>query len=176
METLEPISDKDEIEDLINDLGNKNGRVRLKSRRKLVSKGREVIERMRELLDSPSYRVRWEAMKTLEQIGDPVTIPDFIQALEDDESEIRWLAAEGLINTGIKCVVPLLKTLLEKSESNSIFVYAGAHHVFSDLRKEKILPDEFPVEKLLCVLKNPGWTESLNPVVFSLLNMFPLEG
>ena len=175
MATDEQYPDINEVEELINNLGSRNGRVRLKSRQKLVSKGREVLNRITEQLDNPSYRVRWEAMKSLEEIGDAETIPLFIQALEDDESEIRWLAAEGLINTGINCVVPLLKTLLEKSESNSIFVYAGAHHVFRDLKKGNVLPKGFPVDKLLCVLKNPGWTESLNPIVFKMLNSLPLE-
>ena len=175
MITEERYSEKNEVRQLIKNLDSKNGRERLKSRQQLVSKGKSVLEPLIEQLDNPSYRVQWEAMKTLEEIGDPGTIPVFIQALEDDESEIRWLAAEGLIGTGFNCVVPLLKTLLEKSESNSIFTYAGAHHIFYDLRKKNALPEGFPVDKLLSVLKNPGWTENLNLVVFKILNSLPLE-
>lgn len=175
MASEEKISENNEIDELINNLGSKNGRVRLKSREKLVSKGKEVVKRLMEQLDNSSYRVQWEAMKSLEEIGDPETIPIFINALENDESEIRWLAAEGLINTGMECVAPLLKTLLDKSESNSIFVYAGAHHVFHELKKENLFSKELPIDRLLCVLKNPGWTESLNPIVFKVLNGLPLE-
>ena len=108
-------------------------------------------------------------MKILEEIGDASTIPLFIRKLEDDDSEIRWIAAEGLIRTGKNCIRPILKRLIENPEENSIFVYSGAHHVFYDLHKEGALPDKFPATQLLEALKNPGWSENVDPIVYDIL-------
>jgi HEAT repeat protein len=51
--------------------------------------------------------------------------------LEDERFEVRWEAAEALINTGRKAVKPLLKALLAKG--GSVWTHEGAHHVFSEM-------------------------------------------
>jgi len=106
-----------------------------KAREELVAKGKNIVDFLMELLNNPKHIYRWEALKTMEEIGDPISIPMFIKALEDDESDVRWIAAEGLIKLGMKSIKPLLKTLIEKS--GSIFVLAGIHHVFYDLKKNR---------------------------------------
>lgn len=169
------IHSENEIQQLIDKLGSRSGTERKDAREKLVIKGGQALEQLEDLLDSPRYLIRWEAMKTMEEIGDPGSIPVFIGALEDDESEIRWIAAEGLIRIGIQSIGPILRTIIDKSGSNSVFVFAEAHHVFYELKKRGVLPEGFPVDKLLSVLKNPGWSENMKPIVFEILNQLPPE-
>lgn len=157
-----------EIQQLLKTLGGKNGMERKKARAELVAKGKNMIDYLMELVNHPKHIYRWEALKTMEEIGDPISIPLFILALEDDASDVRWIAAEGLIKLGMQSIKPLLKTLLQKSDS--VFILAGAHHVFYDLKKTEKLPAGFPIDKLLSELKNPEWIESVKPLAYELLN------
>jgi len=161
-------SEDSEIQQLLKTLGSKNGMERKKAREGLVAKGDNIIGFLIELVNHPKHIYRWEALKTMKEFEDPITIPLFIQALEDDESDVRWIAAEGLIKLGILSIEPLLKTLIEKSDS--IFVLAGSHHVFYDLKKIKKLPADFPIDKLLSALRNSGWMESVKLTAYELLN------
>jgi len=157
-----------ELHELIIKLGSDNGVEREKARKALVKMGRKSIDLLMELLSHPKHIYRWEAVKTLEEIADPVSIPVLIKALEDDKSDVRWIAAKGLIKLGSKSIEPLLKILEEKSDC--VFVLEGAHHVFFDLKENEVLPKDFPIDKLLPALKNPEWVESVKPLVYKILN------
>jgi HEAT repeat protein len=169
--TLLNIEDS-ELQQLLETLGSDDGMKRKKAREALVEKGKVSIDFLLELLSHPKHIYRWEAVKTLEEIGDPDTIPVLILALEDDKSDVRWIAAEGLIKLGMKSVKPLLNILIEKSDS--VFVLEGAHHIFFDLREKGILPTEFPVAKLLSSLKNPEWIDGVKPLAYNILKNLKL--
>lgn len=156
------------IQQLIQILGNKKGMERKKARKILVEKGSDVINPLVDLLDHPKHIFRWEAMMTLKEIGDQSLIPLFISKLDDDESDIRWIAAEGLVKQGTDAIKPLLKILREKPDS--VFVLAGAHHIFSDLHKNKILPPDFPFERIMPLLKITSLAEKLIVTVNQILN------
>jgi len=161
-------SEDSEMHELIIKLGSDNGFEREKARKTLVKIGRDSIDFLMELLSHSKHIYRWEAVKTLEEIGDPVSIPLLIRALEDDKSDVRWIAAKGLIKLGKHSIKPLLKIL--ETKSDSVFVLEGAHHVFFDLRENKMLPKGFPIDKLLSALKNPEWIESVKPIAYEILN------
>ncbi len=161
------MSKDSEMKELIAKLGGENTIERQHAREKLVEIGRDSIDFLMELISHPKHLYRWEAVKTLEEISDPISIPIFIQALEDDKSDVRWIAAKGLIKLGEISIEPLLKYLIENSDS--VFALAGAHHVFYDLREMGLLPEDFPTEKLLSALKNPEWIESVKPLAYEIL-------
>lgn len=161
-------SKNSEMHELIVKLGSDDGIEREKARKALVKIGRDSIDLLMELLSHPKHIYRWEAVKTLEEIADPVSIPLLIQALEDDKSDVRWIAAKGLIKLGEHSIKPLLKILEEKSDC--VFVLEGAHHVFFDLKENKVLPKDFPIDKLLSALKNPEWVESVKPIAYEILS------
>ena len=161
-------SKQSKIQELIKTLGSDNGMERQSAREELVAIGRDSVGFLMELLSHPKHIYRWEAVKTMEEICDPVSIPLFIQAMEDEKSDVRWLAAKGLIKLGKLSIKPLLKTLEKKSDS--VFVLEGAHHVFFDLKENKMLPKDFPIDKLLSALRNPEWVESVKPVAYEILN------
>ncbi|MGA2406446.1 MAG: hypothetical protein ABSF81_06815 [Bacteroidales bacterium] len=52
---------------------------------------------MHKLLDSKNGLLRTEAAKIVELIADKRSIPLLINLLDNNEFEIRWIAAEGLI-------------------------------------------------------------------------------
>jgi HEAT repeats len=149
-------------------LGSENGLEREKAREEIVAKGKEMVDFLMELLSHPKHIYRWEAVKTLKEIGDPISVPLFIQALEDNRYDVRWIAAEGLIKLGKLSVEPLLKVLIKRSDS--VFIIEGAHHIFYDLNENGILPKEFLVDKLLTALKNPSWGENIKLICGELLN------
>lgn len=172
MRTDNSNSNQTEISELISLLKSENGIERKNARDKLVAKGKVVIEYLNELLDSPKHLHRWEAVKTLEEIAEPDSIPILIQALDDDKSDVRWIAAEGLIKIGKQSLKPLLKALTKKTDS--VFLLEGAHHVFFELREKGLLPADFPTDELLSLLKDPEMNQSVKPLADKIIDKFNL--
>ena len=169
METITKSKQKTHINDLLKSLVSDFGMERKKARAELVRMGRGVLDYLTEYADHPKHIFRWEALKVMEEIADPTSIPFFIDALEDEESDIRWIAAEGLINIGRESIVPLLETIIKKTDS--IFVLEGTHHVFHDLKKTEILPKDFPVDKLLSTLKRTDSDEAIKLSAYQILDI-----
>lgn len=121
------------INSLIADLDSEDGLVRVRARRSLVAIGGPAVRSLVKALASRKQWVRWEAAKAMGQIGDPAAAQALVWALEDDMFDVRWLAAEGLIAIGREALVPLLRALVERSDSE--WLREGAHHVFHDLAR-----------------------------------------
>jgi HEAT repeat protein len=101
----------DYLDGLINELGSKDGMARKQARESLVLLGEPAAPRVRELLTSTRKQVRWEAVKTLAAIGDPGSLEEFVALLDDPSSDLRWLAATGLIRLGHRSIRPVLRAL-----------------------------------------------------------------
>jgi len=161
--------DKDtNIDHLIQMLGSKNGMQRKKARKLLIKNGEKAIDPLLELLNSPLHILRWEAMKALKEIGDQSLIPVFISMLEDDKSDIRWIAAEGLIKLGRPAIEEILISLIKKTDA--VFLLHGAHHVFYELREKEKLPEDFPINDLLASLKYTNPKEKITLTIYKILN------
>ena len=75
-------------------------------------------------------RIRAEVSKIICFVADKRSIPALINLLEDNESDVRWIASESLISIGRKSIVPLLKSLRD----GKLFLYpARVHHVLQSL-------------------------------------------
>jgi hypothetical protein len=138
---------KAEIKALINQFGNKSGLVRSKARESLKEFGHTAVDYLSELLIDKRKIVRWEAIKTLTEISDPHSASLFIFALNDEESDVRWVAAEGLISLGKQGVVTTLEGLI--SNFNSVYFRNGVHHILKEYSKEHPSPE---LKKLLSAL------------------------
>lgn len=101
----------------------------------LVHMGPKILPLMYRLLDSGNWIIRKEAIKIIEMIGHPSSIPYLIKSLEDSASDIRWIAAEGLIRIGPQVIRPLLKALT--ANNISYFLKLGAHHVLETMAHQK---------------------------------------
>ena len=158
----------EELQKLLDELGDQNDIKRKNARKTLVAKGKESIDFLIELLAHPKHIYRWEAVKALEEIADPDTVSVLIQTMEDDKSDVRWIAAKALINIGKPAVKPLLRNLIEKSDR--VFVLEGTHHVFYELHEKGMLPADFPFDKFFAALKNPEWVDSVKPLAYEILD------
>lgn len=104
---------------------------RHRARETLVAIGRSAVKPLTELLSDARPHVRWEAAKALGPIGDPAAASALVNALEDNDGDVRWLAAAGLIRLGCSGLHPLLVALQDRADSD--YLRDGAHHVFHDL-------------------------------------------
>ena len=161
MEQKNQTLDNKEILELIENLGDKDAHQRRTARKDLVAKGDIVIDYLEQLLDHSKHIYRWEAIKTLEELKNPKSIPIFIKSLENDELDIRWIAAEGLIKIGFDSVIPLLEEIIKRTK-HSILLYDGAHHVLNNFKRRKKFPKDIEIEELLSALKHHKTTGSIN--------------
>ena len=147
-------SDTAKIEQLIEQLGNRDGLVRQQARIDLIRIGEPAVEPLIEALENRRGYTHWEAAKALSQIGSPQAAQALIEALEDDEFSVRWLAAEGLIAIGEDSLKPLLTALVNNPQS--ALLREGAHHVLHDLVHRLSLkqPLREQVEPVLAVLND----------------------
>jgi HEAT repeat protein len=123
--------DLETIDLLVAKLAGNNGRERERARWALVDIGSPTVPPLLDMLRARKKQVRWEAAKALAAIADPAAAEALVTALEDKVFDVRWLAAEGLINIGRAGLVPLLHALIERSDSP--WLRQGAHHVLHDL-------------------------------------------
>jgi HEAT repeat protein len=125
------------MNELLERLHASDGARREKARKSLITIGEPAVEPLLELLSDPKDLVRWEACKTLGSIGSPQATTQLVEALRDDNVEVRWLAAEGLIRCGRASIVPLLKAL--ETHFNSMALREGAHHVLYAFERQGLL-------------------------------------
>jgi HEAT repeat protein len=152
----------DNIEKLVADLNCDEFLECQKARRKLVEMGSVVVPRLVQELSNEKYWVRWEVTKALGQIADKSSAEVLVKALEDKEFDVRWLAAEALINIGQDALEPLLIALADHGDK-SISLRHGAHHVLHDMKlgnfRSSLLPvmkaveDSEPYSEVLLVAK-----------------------
>jgi HEAT repeat protein len=157
---------KGKIESWISDLGSDDGLVRQKAREHLVKMGNRVTEHLVELLKSRESVLRWEAAKALEEIADPAAALPLVCALEDEEYDVRWLAAEGLIAIGQKALPPLLDALIEDAES--LRLREGAHHVLRNVHKASLKSVVVPLIK---ALEDPDAEEKVPGATYDVLKV-----
>lgn len=118
------------IDELLAMLQHRDGLVRQKGRRLLVEEGGAAVPGLcRILLNSPSKDARWGAAKALGEILDPDSVPALLDALEDRNSDVAWLAAVALKGLGREAWKPVLQRLVERGV-DSVAVRDGVHHVF----------------------------------------------
>lgn len=126
--------DRDQtIRKLIMTLSSDNDSIRKEARQSLVAIGSAAVAPLIEALKQKDDHVRREAVKALCEIEDPQVAPVLIRTLEDEEFDIRWLAAEGLIGLRMNGLKPLLQALIE--HGGSPLLLEGAHHVIHYMAK-----------------------------------------
>jgi len=140
------------ISSLINKLENEDGITRVKARKALVVHGKAAVPYLIEFMKNKNDWTRWEATKTLSEIGDSTSTQALINALDDHDFAVRWLAAEGLIHVGSPALKPLLEALIHHSDS--LWLLEGVHRVLHDLRE-------------------PEFRQYINPVISALEDTEP---
>jgi HEAT repeat protein len=153
----------DNLVKLVNELiDDKNFPDKHNARIALVKLGKPIIPYMHRLLSSEDSVIRMEAAKVVELIADKRSIHLLIGLLEDEETGIRWIAAEGLVNIGRPSILPLLRSI--RDGKNPVFLYRGAHHVLNGLLNEEEKKNQ---ETLLLSLDNYHQLGGTSPALAS---------
>ena len=155
------------VRSLIEQLSDRNGVVRERSRYTLVLIGSPAVPALLELLKSPTKRTRWEAAKALSAIAEPSSIPALVGLLSDPQSDIRWLGAVGLTRVGPRAIPQVLHALIEKPDS--VNIRRGAHHVFHDIGRKNPVFQEI-MAPVMNALGDTDPTSALPPKAHEALN------
>ena len=100
-----------------------------------------TINEMHSFLLLKNELLKQELEKIVNVISDKRSIPALINLLDDNEFDVRWIAAECLIRIGRRSIVPLINSIREGR--SSCFPGRGAYHVLQCLmtKKEKKIFD-----------------------------------
>jgi len=142
-------SSNTKINELIETLKSDDGIARQGARNTLVIIGEPALDALIKAFEIKEEPVHWEVAKVLSQIGTPKAAQVLVDALEDHEFSVRWIAAEGLIHIGSNGLFALLDALRKKADS--IWLREGSHHVIHDLVNRKLV-DESTRKSLMPVL------------------------
>lgn len=137
------------IELLIEQLQSEDGAVRMKARDTLVKIGKQAAFYIVPLLNHSDKHLRWEACKTLEHIRDPKTARDIARLLTDEDMDVRWVAADALIELEHHAVEAVLEQIEENFDSPML--RESAHHVLHQLKQLRLL--DVMEEEVLNALK-----------------------
>lgn len=136
-----------QVRSLIDDLDHEDGLHREQARQALIRIGRPAVVGLIRALQRPSHRIRWEAAKALGEIGDPHAADALVDALDDEDVGVRWVAADALVNLGGNALEPMLKAVI--SHSDDIWLREGAHRVLKVLAQRGYQPIVMPVLRAL---------------------------
>lgn len=128
------------IEQLISDLGSDDGMVRQRARYALTQIGEPAVDALIRAFQEKNNPTHYEAAKTLSGIGSTKAIATLINALQDEDFSVRWVAAEGLISIGEPSIRPLLIAMELHAESGRL--REGVHHVLHDWITRKLIDEQ----------------------------------
>ncbi len=120
-----------QIESLITALKSRDRTTREQARTDLVKLGSPAVEALVATLNNKHYWIRHEAARALGEIGDPAALPALIDALEDEEGEVRWQAGEALSRFRQDGAIAILNSLIARADSS--WFRTGAHHVLQNI-------------------------------------------
>ncbi|HXY32992.1 MAG TPA: HEAT repeat domain-containing protein [Planctomycetaceae bacterium] len=126
-ETLATAARGPQIRLLIERLSSPRAAEREEARGEIVEFGAPAVPELLTALETANDRGRLEACKALAEIAHPSATPALIKFLEDEHQDLRWVAAEGLLNIGGWAVTPLLLALIDRAWAHTIL--DGAVHV-----------------------------------------------
>lgn len=77
----------------------------------LVSLGHVAVPVLLDFAQSRSNWMRWHSLRALSAIRDPRALPTLVNALQDTDHSVAWMAAKGLAPFGRECIEPVLRML-----------------------------------------------------------------
>lgn len=130
------LSTDENLKSLMKMLESKDGLVRQKARIALVEMGDPAVIPLSEaLMHSKLNHTRWGAAKALGEIVDTRSLPALVNALDDTDADVAWLAGVALKRFEKGAWRLLLQKLIE-SGVDSVRLRNGARHVFSGQKVE----------------------------------------
>jgi len=142
----------DEIADLIEQLGENSAVERREARVTLIGIGEPALPALLHGLAAGTFPVRWEIAKALSEMHLPGSIRGLVDALCDEEQDVRWLAAVGLSRMGRTAVVAALEAL--KDDPESTYLRQGVHHILTICDVPALRPELLRVRDTLGPFEN----------------------
>jgi len=131
-----PHSTDTDLKSLMRMMDSKDGLIRQKARIALVEMGDSAVIPLAErLAQSKLDQTRWGAAKALGELADVRSLPALVNALDDTNTDVAWLAGMALKKFEKTAWKPLLQQLVE-SGVDSVRLRNGARHVFSGQKEE----------------------------------------
>jgi HEAT repeat protein len=156
------------VEYLMGMLASADGMIRMQARKSLVGMGKASVPALIQALQPVQPdQVRWEAAKSLGAIGDVRSIPALVRALEDNDSDVAWLAAEALRRFKKAAWPPLFRFLITDG-SESARLRQSAYYVLQN-QDQKGLNGTFAA--LLRALNTVAEPESAPVAAHAMLEM-----
>jgi HEAT repeat protein len=157
--------------EILSHLSDWDPRSRHEARKKLVSLGEAVLPLLIDQLSAKDWHIRWEAVKALGEMKNPLAIGAILPVLQDDDIGVRWAAMGALITLGRVVIEPLLLALTEHFQSARL--RHAAHHILASFHSKKLLTT-IEVEVLRALeAPNPGITAA-QAANQALIAEFPL--
>ncbi len=141
-----------EVTRLMAELGDPDITPRRHARESLVKMGEASLPALHEGLAKGNFLVRWEVAKAVIEMKSPQSIPALIGALEDEEQDVRWLAAVALAEIGRESLAPLFEAVL--NNLSSLFLRQGLHHVLTIYRDPELRTPLLHLREALGPLEN----------------------
>jgi len=111
----------------------------------LVNLGPLAVPSLLETSQSNSNWMRWHSIRALCEIRDQRALPRLVQALNDPDHGVAWMAAKGLAHMGKECVAPVLHLLIS-AETTPWLVETASYVLNTQFTNHKELkPDLEPV-------------------------------
>jgi HEAT repeat protein len=105
----------------------------------LAEIGAPAVPSLLKLLGTADPALRKTAALVLGDIGDPSSLPELINHLDDNALEVRWRAADRLIEMKRESLAPIFRELLKETRFGSEWFLEGVHHVLRTLDEEGYL-------------------------------------
>jgi HEAT repeat protein len=158
------------ITKLIDELSSPRSAERERARDQLVAVGEPAVAELVATCETADDRGRLEIYKALTEISDTAAIPILIRGLEDGSQDIRWVAAEGLLNVGAPTVEPLMLALIDKARDHTIL--DGALHVLRGLSRRGA---QSLVKPLISAIRGPEPGVHVPPAAETALSIWRQE-
>src|SRR4051812_46782243 len=113
------------------DLASTDPKQRIKAAKEAGKEGTGAIEKLKPLLADSDANVRFEAVKSITEIGSQYSLDPLIQATRDNDASIQVRATDGLVNfylpgylqTGVQRVSSLIKSKFVENNDQIVPVY-----------------------------------------------------
>ena len=119
------------IAHLLEEIQSKDALVRTQARATLITAGARVVPQVVALLEEAGPELRREIARILAEVPDRRAAVALVELLEDDQADVRALAAAGLVSIGREGLVPVLEALLKRHES--VVLRTGIREVLHEL-------------------------------------------
>jgi hypothetical protein len=124
-------------------LDGEDSRERARVRAELEQLGPRATWHLVQAVHPTGQRARHEALKALVHLADPAAMELFVETLGDEDSECRWLAAEGLAALGEPGLRRTLELVIELPGTDRLL--RSVHHALSAFQRTSFEPLVTPV-------------------------------